>query len=415
MHRQRAAVRQPAAGRLRRGEVFHQGVYFGALVELGHNVASHQERLAVLLVYRREVENAIIFAKLRPFGEEGGDEVALFVQPTFRRVFKHGQRGVAKVGGDDGITAAKNVIVIEPDFTPGLNGVLHFGGTERQVAGHPGVVIFQRGGAQHYLFRPVGRRPAGGYARFDANAPGGVPVVSNGLRQGHQIVPRFGNLVSGRFKVVNGIPDQALAVETVPDTSHRAIHVSHVQPALVILLLQPIHGDITAGVYGFTLAHKVSHQPRLGEVGNVGGVAGVYAHRDGSFKLLAANVLHVNTGGLFKGGHRFFKAHHVSVGKGTVYGNDSAFKIAQDGLFQEAAGNDGEIHFRHRHCFWNWRFFWFRWGFFGRWLSGRFFTGFFDSFCNGLFRNGFRFSATTGRQRQSQDEQEAQYRKSFVG
>ena len=52
--------------------------------------------------------------------------------------------------------------------------------------------------------------------------------------------------------------------------------------------------------------------------------------------------MHVNTGGLFKGGHGFFKAHHVSVGKGAVYGNNGAFKLAVESALQKTAGDNGE-------------------------------------------------------------------------
>ena len=101
-----AAVRHPATGRFWGGEVFHEGVDFWPFVELSHDVTGDEEGAAVSCVDAGQVEDPIISAELDAFGEEGGDEVALFVEPAAWRVFKHGQGGIAEVGGDDGGTAA---------------------------------------------------------------------------------------------------------------------------------------------------------------------------------------------------------------------------------------------------------------------------------------------------------------------
>ena len=49
------------------------------------------------------------------FGEEGGDEVALAVQPALGRIVEHRLGGITKGGGGDGFAAAIDVLVVEPD------------------------------------------------------------------------------------------------------------------------------------------------------------------------------------------------------------------------------------------------------------------------------------------------------------
>ena len=48
------------------------------------------------LVNGREVEEVIIYARFNASWEEGGDEVALLVQPALGRVVEHGQHRIAK-------------------------------------------------------------------------------------------------------------------------------------------------------------------------------------------------------------------------------------------------------------------------------------------------------------------------------
>ena len=184
MSRQRAARLQPTTGRFGGREVLHQRPHFGTVVEHGHDVAGHQERTPILLVDGRQVEEVIIHARLSSFGEEAGDEVALLVQPATGRILEHRGRAVTKVGRHDPVGAAVDIVRVEPDLAPGFDSRANFRAVERQLAAHPGIVVLQRGRAQHGLFGPVGRRPAGRRTGLDADAPCRVAVISNLLRQG---------------------------------------------------------------------------------------------------------------------------------------------------------------------------------------------------------------------------------------
>ncbi len=210
-----------------------------------------------------QVEEVVVHAGLGSLGEEAGDEVALLVQPALGRLFEHGRRRIAEVGGDDAVRAAVDVVVVEPDLAPGLDGFLDFGGVELELALDPLVVVLQRGGAQHHLFDPVGGGPAGGSLRLDADAPGGVAVIGDLLGERHQLVPGGGDGVAGGVEVVLGVPDQALAVEAVPDAAGHGLTIrsgdhAHVQPALVVLLLQPVFGDPGGRIDDVTLAGIVA-------------------------------------------------------------------------------------------------------------------------------------------------------------
>ena len=72
--------------------------------------------------------------------------------------------------------AAVDHLVVEPDVGERLDGLVDFGRVELQLALDPLVVVLRRGGAQHEVFDPVGRRPTGGRTGLDADAPGGVAV-----------------------------------------------------------------------------------------------------------------------------------------------------------------------------------------------------------------------------------------------
>src|SRR5690606_13895188 len=64
----RATTFQPTAHRLRRGEVFHQSAYFGAIIEHGDQVTGYQEGTAISLVYGGQIEEIIIYAVFGTFG-----------------------------------------------------------------------------------------------------------------------------------------------------------------------------------------------------------------------------------------------------------------------------------------------------------------------------------------------------------
>ena len=105
---------------------------------------------------------------------------------------------------------------------------------------------------------------------------GAITIVGNLLGEGNQLVPGFGNFVAGGLKLSFGIPDQALAVVAMPHTGRLAFHHRHIEPGLVVLLLQPIFRNEGGGVNHFTLANERGQQTRLWEVCDVRCVTGIY-------------------------------------------------------------------------------------------------------------------------------------------
>ncbi len=303
MSGQRTTVLQPALRRLRRGEVLHQGAHLRPIVEHGHDVTSHQERLAVGRINPRQVEEAVVLVRLRSLREEPSDEVALLVHPALGRILEHRRRRVPEEGGHDRRRATIHVVVVEPDLGQSLSRVLHLGGGKRQLAGGPLVVVLQAGGAEHELLHPVRGRPARGSPRLDADAPGSVPIGHNHVHQGDQLVPGLGDRIASSVEVVLGIPHQALAVEAMPDTSRLALYIRHLKPAIVVLLLQPGIGDERRRIHDLPLADKAGQQARLREVGDVRSVARIHADGDGALELLVADVVHGDAGGLLEGIH----------------------------------------------------------------------------------------------------------------
>jgi hypothetical protein len=72
---------------------------------------------------------------------------------------------------------------------------------------------------------------------------------------------------------------------------------------LVVLLLEPVKGHPGGGIDEVTLASVVRCCTGLGEVGDVGGVAGVDCNGQASFELLVANIVDGDAGRLFKGSY----------------------------------------------------------------------------------------------------------------
>ena len=75
------------------GEVLDDCANFGAVIEHGVDVASAENGLAIGGVNRGQVEEVIIYASHFAFGEEGGDEVALAVQPALAEEHRTWGRG----------------------------------------------------------------------------------------------------------------------------------------------------------------------------------------------------------------------------------------------------------------------------------------------------------------------------------
>ena len=183
----------------------------------------------------------------------------------------------------------------------------------------------------------------------------------------------------------------------MPDAGDLVIDHGHVQPTLVVLLRQPFLRDEGGRIDDLALADEGRQQAGLREVGDVGGVAGIHADADGTLKLLAADVLHVDAGGLLKGRHRLLELDRVGVGEGAVNRHDRAAVLAGHGRFQRTAGHHREGPGGFGRLF-DW--------FLGRSL-GRFGRGFLGGRFGGDFGRSCLLPAATGRQDQGEDEQKA--------
>ena len=252
-------------------------------MEHAEQVARVQHRLAVLRINRRQIEEVVVHARLHPrlvLLEEGGDEVALAVQPALWRVLEHGGRSVAKVGAGDGLATTIDILVVEPDVRQDLEGIFDLGRGEGQFAAGPLVVVVQRRGAQHDVLDPVGRRPAGAPAAFNTDAPGRVAVGHNLVLELLQLVPGLGNLVSGVIKVFLGIPYRALEVDALEDPAQDfaagTVDRVSIEKALLVVGLQPVLVDDLIEVDYLALLGIAAHSARLGEVDDIFDGAGCY-------------------------------------------------------------------------------------------------------------------------------------------
>lgn len=117
-------------------------------------------------------------------------------------------------------------------------------GKRRAGCPDPGVVVFEGSGAEHHFLGPVGGGPTGGDTGFDADAPGGVTVGDDGVHEGDEFIPGGGDFITGGVELGFGVPDEAFAVEAMPDTGALTVHLGHIEPALIVLLAQPIGGDV---------------------------------------------------------------------------------------------------------------------------------------------------------------------------
>jgi len=122
-----AASFNPGFDRVTRREVLDHSADFWAIVEHGIDVASHQHRRAVGRVHTRQIEERVIFTSNTAFGEEGGDEVTLLVQPALGLIIEHGLGGIAEESRGNGFAATVHITFGEPDGANGLNRLANFG------------------------------------------------------------------------------------------------------------------------------------------------------------------------------------------------------------------------------------------------------------------------------------------------
>src|SRR5690606_28658944 len=152
--------------------------------------------------------------------------------------------------------------------------------------------------------------------------------------------PRLGNGVAGLVERLLRIPHQALAVEAMPHAGYLAFHLGHVQPALVILLLQPSIWYERRRVDYVALTYERRQQTGLWEFGDVGSVARFHADADRPLEFLAADVLDVDARRLFKGRNRLLELHRVRVRERPVYRHDRAGVFAGQGRFKGATSGE---------------------------------------------------------------------------
>ena len=307
MGRNRATGLYPTLDGVASGEVLDHSAGFGTVIEHRIDIASTENGLAILGINRRQVEEVVINTGGQTFGEEGSDEVALAVEPALGGFFEHRLGGITKGGGGDGLAAAVNIAVIEPDRGHILQRVLNFGGVKLQLALDPFVIVLGGSRAQHNIFDPVGHRPTSGSARFDTDTPGGVAIFGNLLSQGHQFVPGLRNFVTSSVKCLLGVEDQRLAIRAAPNTSHNraffALHGAHIEPRLDIVLLQPGGVNHIIQVDDFAFSSKIRQQTRLREVDDIGSAAAFDRNADRSFEFFRTRIDNIDTGGIFKGFH----------------------------------------------------------------------------------------------------------------
>ena len=95
--------------------------------------------------------------------------------------------------------------------------------------------------------------------------------------------------------------------------------------------MQVIVAQELAHVHNVATGDEVGQQAGLGEVGNVGGVASVYADGDAGLELFAADVLNVNASGGLESGYGGVEFGGIGIGEGAVYDDDFARKFASVG------------------------------------------------------------------------------------
>jgi len=92
-----------------------------------------------------------------------------------------------------------------------------------------------------------------------------------------------------------------------------AVDGGHIAPALVVLLAQPLLRHPGGNIHHYPFLHVLSDFARLWEVGDVGGITSINAHRDGGLEFFVTDVVDVNTGGFFEGCDTTVKFHAVRV------------------------------------------------------------------------------------------------------
>src|SRR5699024_7057640 len=170
---------------------------------------------------------------------------------------------------------AVDVVVATQDVADPVDGGEDLWVVEGDLVVDPLVVHLGARFAQDGVFHPVGRRPAGGAAGFDAGAPGAgavvIVVVGDLLGEIHHLAPRFGHLVAVVGERLRRVPDEGFhrghergGVEGAVD---RAVSFPVLRPPVVSVRLHRFGGgnDVSA------VDHRLQ-EPGLGEHGEVGRV-----------------------------------------------------------------------------------------------------------------------------------------------
>ncbi len=272
--------------------------------------AQHR-RAQILVLVGGEVEEVRILAQQGAFGEIGRDEAGLTVHHALRRHVEQTLGAVAEVGRRQRVGLARDVVGVEREIAELLDRGDDARVVEGHLVGHPLVIDLGRLGAQHQVLDPVGRRPAGGAARSQADAPGRLAVLDHPVHQRLQLFHRLGHFVAEVVEVLGDVPDQRLDV-----------HVEEEAVELIVAGIVGIGAQVDPGLAGgHVLAHPVggavgkrlqepagrhvARQARLREHRQVGGRACLGIDHDLLLERVRADIVRLGTGRGVEIGHEF--------------------------------------------------------------------------------------------------------------
>ena len=251
-----------------------------------HGAAAQDGLAQVTRCGRGHVEEVGILPHDRALREEGRDEAGLTVQVAGGRAVEQAGGAFAEIGRADRSDAARDEIGVLGEPAELVDRGHDLGVVERHRVGRPGVVILRRGGAQHQVLDPVGRGPAGGAARSQADAPGGLSLLGDLLGQGLQVLVGLGDLITRILEVLGYVPDQRLDVGLVGEGVQRLGPVgarigAQRRPAFArgIVVGQPLRRLLAKGAQEALLG-QVRGKARLRKDRDIGGRSGLAVDDD---------------------------------------------------------------------------------------------------------------------------------------
>ncbi len=156
--------------------------------------------------------------------------------------------------------------------------------------------------AQHHVFDPVGRRPAGRTAGTETDAPRHAAILDDLLRQGLQLFHGRRDLVAGILEVFRHVPDERLHVDLVGKCVEAFLAVLAVvgavsDPAIAgaVVILDPL-GILVAERRQVALAGEIGEKARLRQDGDVRRRARLCIDDDLLFVVFRRRIFGVDAG-----------------------------------------------------------------------------------------------------------------------